>query len=468
MITQAYFEDIQHQIAKELYKAKKSIYIAVAWFTDDVLFKILIERIKENIAVSVLILNDEINKNYSYINFEELKKLGGEIHLIGSKEEMMHNKFCVIDQETVITGSYNWTRKAQSNDENITITYGSKSLATDFLLEFQRLQKKYLGDCIKIRLEIGSILKRLELLKTSISLQDEEDIEYQNNKLQKEFEAKEIPEDLKIIKDISLYILSKQYSEAAKIISFLIERYKSLVIWIDPEISGLKLEIRSLEIQISSLEDEKAELEKIVFQFEIRYNQELGNLLLEYLELKKAVAEKLKNENPKDEKAQKEFEELKTEYEDFKNNINSARDINVLKLDDAQLQDLKTKFRKITKLTHPDLVDVKFQKEATELFIRAKEAKDRNDLKAMNDILDYLENGVAFPLKHTSLIEKEMLKSEAKRLRHILKKLIEEINTIKQSEQFIKIRAIKNISDYLNEIRLKLIEEIDLMKKQLK
>jgi len=33
----------------------------------------------------------------------------------------MHNKFCVIDSKTVVTGSYNWTKKAQSNYENITI-----------------------------------------------------------------------------------------------------------------------------------------------------------------------------------------------------------------------------------------------------------------------------------------------------------------------------------------------------------
>jgi phosphatidylserine/phosphatidylglycerophosphate/cardiolipin synthase-like enzyme len=33
----------------------------------------------------------------------------------------MHNKFCVIDGQAVITGSFNWSYKARQNHENITI-----------------------------------------------------------------------------------------------------------------------------------------------------------------------------------------------------------------------------------------------------------------------------------------------------------------------------------------------------------
>jgi len=35
---------------------------------------------------------------------------------------LMHNKFVVIDNETLITGSYNWTKRAENqNDENVVI-----------------------------------------------------------------------------------------------------------------------------------------------------------------------------------------------------------------------------------------------------------------------------------------------------------------------------------------------------------
>jgi len=465
MLTQAYFDNIQPHIVKELHKAKKSVYIAVAWFTDNELFRILIDKASSGVVVSVLILNDEINRNSIAQNCDKLINAGGTIHLIGGKDELMHNKFCVIDQETVITGSYNWTIKAQDNDENITITKGSKELATDFLLEFQHLQKKYLGECEKVKLDIETIMKRLEILSTSISMQDEEDIEFQNKKLVKEISIKEIPEDLQILSEISILILNKEYGGAAELITNLIEKYKSITTYVDPEIGGLKLEIRSLEIQISSLEDEKAELDKIIYQFEIRYNQELGKLILEYLDLKKTIAKRFSRDNPEDDNARKDTDEAEKEYNEFKTNIDSSKNTTIHTLDDEQLMELKSKFRKITKLTHPDLVDKKFLIDATELFIRAKNAKDRNDLRTINEILEFLENGTPFTLKHVSILEKNALRKEASRLRDMVKNLIKEISRLKNSDAFIKISSIENQIQYISNIKVKLLIEIIQLKK---
>ncbi len=33
----------------------------------------------------------------------------------------MHHKFAIIDYQTVITGSYNWTKQARRNEENIVV-----------------------------------------------------------------------------------------------------------------------------------------------------------------------------------------------------------------------------------------------------------------------------------------------------------------------------------------------------------
>src|ERR1700690_433213 len=68
MITQAYFKDIQHHIKKELEKAKNTIYIAVAWFTDSELFEILCKKVKDGVSVELMLMNDWIN-NGSRINF---------------------------------------------------------------------------------------------------------------------------------------------------------------------------------------------------------------------------------------------------------------------------------------------------------------------------------------------------------------------------------------------------------------
>ena len=64
MITQAYFEDIQHHIKYELEKAKNSIYIAVAWFTDNELFDILCQKADKGVSVELMLMDDEINNGF--------------------------------------------------------------------------------------------------------------------------------------------------------------------------------------------------------------------------------------------------------------------------------------------------------------------------------------------------------------------------------------------------------------------
>ena len=53
----------------------------------------------------------------------------------------MHHKFCVIDLKKVIHGSYNWTTKAQYNNETITISEG-RYLAEKFAKEFIKIKSE--------------------------------------------------------------------------------------------------------------------------------------------------------------------------------------------------------------------------------------------------------------------------------------------------------------------------------------
>ena len=58
----------------------------------------------------------------------------------GERGGIMHNKFCVIDNQIVISGSYNWTDNAElKNAENINITENDNELATNYSLEFKKL-----------------------------------------------------------------------------------------------------------------------------------------------------------------------------------------------------------------------------------------------------------------------------------------------------------------------------------------
>jgi cardiolipin hydrolase len=53
----------------------------------------------------------------------------------------MHHKYAVFDQQTTLTGSYNWTRSADKyNDENFLIT-SEPTINRAYLGHFNRLWK---------------------------------------------------------------------------------------------------------------------------------------------------------------------------------------------------------------------------------------------------------------------------------------------------------------------------------------
>ncbi|MGP5011805.1 hypothetical protein ACTXIR_12925 [Psychrobacter glacincola] len=62
MQTEAIFEDIAERISLELEKAQSSVYIAVAWFTNQNLFNVMLQKAQQGITVHLMLLNDHINQ----------------------------------------------------------------------------------------------------------------------------------------------------------------------------------------------------------------------------------------------------------------------------------------------------------------------------------------------------------------------------------------------------------------------
>jgi hypothetical protein len=130
----AVFEEIQHQILDSIEAAEFCIWVAVAWFTDQVLYNALAKKNSEGISVRLILIDDEINKNG--INFKGFPVTW--ISSEGTHNNLMHCKFCVIDLKKVIHGSYNWTNKARFNNEQITVIE-DKICAEKFAKEFVKL-----------------------------------------------------------------------------------------------------------------------------------------------------------------------------------------------------------------------------------------------------------------------------------------------------------------------------------------
>lgn len=116
---QPYFNDIAKRIKSRILSAEKRIDIAVSWFTNTELLEPLLEKLKENVEVQLIIVNDTLNINPDGLDFQHFIDSGGKLFLC-NPNQLMHNKYCIIDGKELFSGSYNWTYFAETrNFENI-------------------------------------------------------------------------------------------------------------------------------------------------------------------------------------------------------------------------------------------------------------------------------------------------------------------------------------------------------------
>lgn len=146
-MVKAYFENIHLQIIHHIEDAKFNIKICVAWFTDFEIYSKLVNKLKEGLSVEVIVANHKFNKK-SKVDFKDFLKCKGKVGYIGNlkdgaRDSFMHNKFCIIDNNIVITGSYNWSFKARMNEENILVIKDDKSITKQFENKFFELKPQF-------------------------------------------------------------------------------------------------------------------------------------------------------------------------------------------------------------------------------------------------------------------------------------------------------------------------------------
>ena len=139
---EAYFTGIQDIIVYHISHAKESLKIAMAWFTNPVIFNYLLRACKRGVQVELLINNDKINNRLNGLPFDKLIQNNAALY-IAEPPSLIHHKFCIIDDRMVIDGSYNWTVGAETNnDENIVVIENGKVIDT-FLKAFRNLLGEY-------------------------------------------------------------------------------------------------------------------------------------------------------------------------------------------------------------------------------------------------------------------------------------------------------------------------------------
>jgi len=156
------------------------------------------------------------------------------------------------------------------------------------------------------------ILKRLELIKTSITLEDEEIIELQIIKIK----AMDIDDS---VADILKQLEQQHFSSAFKAIEAYINQNTGLVAYEDKELNALKLELKSLERQLQALVERKNDCDTELDDFNREYHANLGEIIHQVLQLRAQILQQQLLEK------QLAFEKHKQAYDAQKENVSESK-----------------------------------------------------------------------------------------------------------------------------------------------
>jgi phosphatidylserine/phosphatidylglycerophosphate/cardiolipin synthase-like enzyme len=129
-------DGVAKHVLERLAAAKKSIHFMTFSYTEDKISDAMIAKVKAGLAVRGVF--ESQNAGGSGADFNRLKQGGVDVLQDGNCY-ILHHKVIVIDERTVITGSYNFTGSAEKdNDENLVIV-DDPNLARAYLEEFERV-----------------------------------------------------------------------------------------------------------------------------------------------------------------------------------------------------------------------------------------------------------------------------------------------------------------------------------------
>ena len=128
-------------IAQEIARAKESIYVQAYGLTSVIIVNQLIQA--KNRGVKVQVLLDKSNVSDKWSKMMDLVNANVSVR-IDKVSGIAHNKVIIIDEQKVITGSFNFTNAADKRNAENVIIINNKSVAKEYLNNWQnRYNKNY-------------------------------------------------------------------------------------------------------------------------------------------------------------------------------------------------------------------------------------------------------------------------------------------------------------------------------------
>jgi phosphatidylserine/phosphatidylglycerophosphate/cardiolipin synthase-like enzyme len=136
-------------IVDEIDRASKKISVQAYSFTSKPIANALIKAKKRGVSVTVIVDGDKSrgkHKSWSFFKKHDTRerfdpatlfKNSGVLVYADKKHEIAHNKVMIMDNKTLITGSFNFTKQAEvENAENLLIFKDNPALVEKYVRNF--------------------------------------------------------------------------------------------------------------------------------------------------------------------------------------------------------------------------------------------------------------------------------------------------------------------------------------------
>ncbi|AEG00428.1 J domain-containing protein [Methylomonas methanica] len=223
-----------------------------------------------------------------------------------------------------------------------------------------------------------------------------------------------------------------------------------------PAIQDLKNELTALENRLNELTDEKVEYERLINAFNSEYMVILGGLIEEILKRRATIFGS---------KLGKEQQEAQLDYAAFQQNYQQQlRDLPQT-LDESEKQQLKTAYRKASRLCHPDKLSQDAKAKGEEFFKALNEAYRHQNIERVQGILLELESEASSLVETFEHIDnKAFLQEKIVLLREQIDTLKAEITRLQEDETYRRIQEITDMDGYFTKLERELKAELKILK----
>ncbi len=443
-------------LIKALTTANTKIYLAIGWLAEKGIFGLLEKKLLEGVDLQMVLIKDDANtKNKA--KYDALVQQGAKLHWLDKveSEKLIDHKFVVIDQEFVLTGNYNWGHKNPPKEESLSISSTVPTLTQGFLEEFEYLSilNQLPKTAPRPKNSIGQLLQKLNILKVLLSIGDTEFIHLRLQVLEN-YQSDEN------VQAIHQAILQKDFESAHELIKSFVDFHSVLQDCIEPPVDSLRREIQRIEEEITSISQEYNETQKVIHEFSKLHSEELGDLLQKILfqsKIKAAYEAKIDKENTE---KQEEFEEAKSDHEEYTKSYEAAKKQQLNTLTPAEKKELKKLYRQTSLRCHPDRVVEELHDQAEEIFVELNKAYKANDLERVKAINEQVKSG-AMLSKSETITELKKLESTVSSLKQKLQDWLDKLDKLKAMPTFKTVSSIDDWAVYFEETKVVLADQLE-------